>query len=102
MRRNVRSTTITRMVRCGSSRTTLAIRMLITSRIQSTGRVRMYPLPSRRSGFREMRTATIIAAAMEGVPDDIKQRQLVHFYRADPAYGIGVAAKLGLPIPEDD
>ncbi len=49
-----------------------------------------------------MRTATIIAAAMEGVPDDIKQRQLVHFYRADSAYGIGVAAKLGLPIPEDD
>ncbi|MBT5569590.1 MAG: catalase [Alphaproteobacteria bacterium] len=43
-----------------------------------------------------------IAAAMEGVPDEIKQRQLVHFYRADPAYGIGVAAKLGLPIPEDD
>ncbi len=49
-----------------------------------------------------MRTATIIAAAMEGVPDDIKQRQLVDFYRADPPYGIGVAAKLGLPIPEDD
>ena len=43
-----------------------------------------------------------IAAAMEGVPDEIKQRQLVHFYRADPAYGIGVAAKLGLRIPEDD
>jgi catalase len=34
---------------------------------------------------------------MQGVPVEIINRQLVHFYRADPAYGLGVAAKLGLP-----
>jgi len=38
-----------------------------------------------------------IAAAMQGVPVEIINRQLVHFYRADPDYGIGVAAALGLP-----
>jgi catalase len=38
-----------------------------------------------------------IAAAMQGVPVEIVNRQLVHFYRADPDYGIGVAAALGLP-----
>jgi catalase len=37
-----------------------------------------------------------IAAAMEGVPVHIIQRQLVHFYAADPDYGRGVAAKVGL------
>ncbi|MCX5578216.1 catalase [Kaistia terrae] len=38
-----------------------------------------------------------LAAAMQGVPVEIINRQLVHFYRADPEYGIGVATKLGLP-----
>ena len=37
-----------------------------------------------------------LAEAMQGVPKRIKVRQLVHFYKADPAYGNGVAAKLGL------
>ena len=37
-----------------------------------------------------------VAEAMHGVPDRIKVRQLVHFYKADPAYGHGVAGKLGL------
>jgi catalase len=37
-----------------------------------------------------------IKAAMEGVPIEIIQRQIVHFHRADPAYGIGVAAALGI------
>jgi catalase len=41
-----------------------------------------------------------IAAAMVGVPDFIIRRQLVHFYRADPAYGAGVAAKVGVDIAE--
>jgi catalase len=36
-----------------------------------------------------------IAAAMQGVPDFIVQRQLAHFRRADPAYGAGVARALG-------
>jgi len=39
-----------------------------------------------------------IAAAMDGVPEDIQRRQIAHFSQADPAYGAGVAAKLGLTI----
>jgi len=37
-----------------------------------------------------------IAGAMKSVPAAIQQRQLVHFYKADPAYGKGVAAALGV------
>ena len=37
-----------------------------------------------------------ITEAMQGVPADIVQRQLVHFHRADPAYGAGVAKALGV------
>ncbi|MGE9267934.1 MAG: catalase [Verrucomicrobiales bacterium] len=37
-----------------------------------------------------------IAAAMEGVPEEIVQRQLVHFHRADPAYAEGVAQAVGV------
>lgn len=37
-----------------------------------------------------------IAAAMAGVPEEIVQRQLVHFHRADPAYAAGVAKALGV------
>ncbi|WP_374262061.1 catalase [Zoogloea sp.] len=36
-----------------------------------------------------------IAAAMKGVPDDIVERQLAHFDKADPAYGAGVRKALG-------
>lgn len=43
-----------------------------------------------------------IAAGMDGVPERIKMRQLVHFYKADPAYGQGVAQKLGLDISRAD
>lgn len=39
-----------------------------------------------------------ISGAMGGVPDRIKARQLVHFFKADPDYGHGVAKKLGLDI----
>jgi len=41
-----------------------------------------------------------IAEAMQGVPVEIVKRQVVHFYRVDPEYGLGVAAKVGL-APED-
>lgn len=34
---------------------------------------------------------------MQGVPEEIVQRQLVHFHRADPAYAEGVAKALGIP-----
>ncbi|MGE0719345.1 MAG: catalase [Alphaproteobacteria bacterium] len=37
-----------------------------------------------------------IAAAMTGVPEAIQRRQIAHFERADPAYGTGVASRLGL------
>lgn len=41
-----------------------------------------------------------IKAAMEGVPIDIIKRQIVHFYRADPDYGIGVASRMGLSVKD--
>jgi len=37
-----------------------------------------------------------IAAAMAGVPEEIVQRQLFHFHKADPRYADGVAKALGL------
>lgn len=39
-----------------------------------------------------------ISEAMQGVPPRIQYRQLAHFFNADPAYGNGVAKKLGLDI----
>jgi catalase len=39
-----------------------------------------------------------IAEAMQGVPERVIVRQLVHFYKADPAYGYGVAQKLGIDM----
>ena len=36
-----------------------------------------------------------IAGAMAGVPDDIIDRQLGYFRQADPAYGAGIAERLG-------
>ena len=41
-----------------------------------------------------------IAAAMDGVPAEIVERQLAHFTKADPAYGRGVAQRTGLTIAE--
>jgi len=37
-----------------------------------------------------------IVGAMQGVPQDIQQRQIAHFAKADPAYGIGVAKVLDI------
>lgn len=37
-----------------------------------------------------------IAAAMEGVPEEIVRRQLGHFHKADPAYAAGVAKAVGV------
>jgi catalase len=37
-----------------------------------------------------------IAASMAGVPDEIVQRQLAHFHKADPRYAEGVAKALGV------
>jgi catalase len=41
-----------------------------------------------------------IKAAMEGVPIEIVKRQIVHFYKADPDYGIGVATRMGLSVAD--
>jgi catalase len=37
-----------------------------------------------------------IKAAMDGVPTEIVKRQVSLFYRADPAYGVGVATRMEL------
>lgn len=37
-----------------------------------------------------------VKSTMEGVPERIKVRQLVHFYKADKKYGEGVAKAIGL------
>jgi catalase len=37
-----------------------------------------------------------IAEAMQGVPMEIVKRQVAHFYKADPDYGLGVATRMGL------
>ncbi|ESR22429.1 catalase [Lutibaculum baratangense] len=39
-----------------------------------------------------------IAGAMQGVPEEIIRRQLAHFYKADPAYGEGVAKAVGVEM----
>jgi len=41
-----------------------------------------------------------IAGAMQGVPEDIARRQIGYFIEADPAYGAGVAQRLGFDIAE--
>lgn len=41
-----------------------------------------------------------IARSMAGIPQEIIDRQLVHFTKADPAYGAGVAKALGVKLPE--
>ena len=47
------------------------------------------------SADEQQRLFTNIAAAMVGVPENIIQRQLSHFQRADPAYAAGVAVAIG-------
>jgi catalase len=41
-----------------------------------------------------------IAEAMQGVPVDIVKRQVAHFHKADPAYGQGVAQRMGVAVGE--
>ena len=41
-----------------------------------------------------------IAAAMQGVPVEIIERQVAHFSKCDPAYGAGVAKRMGVKITE--
>jgi catalase len=53
---------------------------------------RLLPADEKQRLFRN------IAAAMQGVPQFIIERQLMHFTKADPVYGEGVAKALGLLI----
>ena len=46
------------------------------------------------SAHQQHQLFTNIAAAMQGVPKEITDRQIVHFTKADPAYGAGVAEAL--------
>jgi catalase len=39
-----------------------------------------------------------IVSTMKSIPQRIQELQIQHFYKADPAYGIGVAKGLGLNI----
>jgi catalase len=41
-----------------------------------------------------------IAGAMSGVSGDVVDRQLQHFFKADPAYGEAVATALGVQLNE--
>ena len=36
-----------------------------------------------------------IRDTMQGVPTEIVRRQVAHFYKADPGYGIDVATRMG-------
>ena len=44
----------------------------------------------------QQRLFSNIHDAMQGVPMEIVKRQIAHFYKCDPAYGRGVAARMGL------
>ena len=37
-----------------------------------------------------------IAGTMQGVPEAIVRRQIGHFHKVDPAYGTGVARRMGI------
>jgi catalase len=42
-----------------------------------------------------------IGRHMAQVPREIQLRAICHFFRADPAYGIGVAKALGLDLEKE-
>jgi catalase len=44
----------------------------------------------------EPRAIVTVARSRQGVPIDIVKRQMGHFYKADPEYGIGVVTRMGL------
>jgi catalase len=51
---------------------------------------------------REQRKRLIgnIAGGLLQTPRHIQERQLEHFFKADPAYGEGIAKALGFPVKE--
>ncbi len=51
------------------------------------------------NGAERNRLMDNIARAMQGVPTHIVARQVMHFGKCDPAYGAGVAERLGIETP---
>lgn len=49
---------------------------------------------------RERLVANIVGAMKPVALEEIKLRQIGHFYKADPEYGTKVAEGLGLSVPE--
>ncbi len=49
---------------------------------------------------RERLVNNIVEAMKPVEKDEIKLRQIAHFYKADPEYGLGVARGLGLEVPK--
>jgi catalase len=52
------------------------------------------------SGAKERLIKNIVGSLGNGVPRRIQELQVRHFYKADAAYGTGVAKGLGLNIEE--
>jgi catalase len=50
------------------------------------------------SAEEKVRLVANLVGAMKDVPREIQIRQVRHFYKADPAYGEGVARGLGIDI----
>jgi catalase len=50
------------------------------------------------SAEEKVRLVANLVGAMKNVPREIQIRQVRHFYKADPAYGEGVARGLGIDI----
>jgi catalase len=48
----------------------------------------------------QVRLMDNITEAMHGVPLEIVKRQIAHFHKADPQYGIGVANRMGLAVAD--
>jgi catalase len=47
------------------------------------------------------RVASRISGALGQARQEVQMRQLCHFFRADPDYGMRIATKLGIEIPEE-
>jgi catalase len=48
----------------------------------------------------QQRLIANIVGSMTGIPEHIQKLQISHFYKADPAYGLGVAAGLGVEVAD--
>ncbi len=48
----------------------------------------------------QQRLINNIVGSMKGIPEHIQRLQISHFYKADPNYGMGVGAGLGIEVGE--